>query len=204
MRAVLIAVGNLDVREALARLLAPYAPAATTTGAHALVDEVNERPALRLLLMSDVEADSSGLDLLRAVRQCRPDVAVLLLSDRPTVEHATEAIGAGPRTSCRCCTPTTLFGRRLREFSRPPICATASRTLARSSLRRYGFDRDHHRVETHALGPRAREDGVAQRHSGPHRRRNGNGQGADCACASYQQPAGEAGIHGPQLRRAPA
>ncbi len=138
---VLIAVGNLDVREALARLLAPYAPAATTTGAHALVDEVNERPALRLLLMSDVEADSSGLDLLRAVRQCRPDVAVLLLSDRPTVEHATEAIRRGAEDFVPVPYSEDVVLKEVARILEAADLRDRVTHLSQIVSRRYGFDR---------------------------------------------------------------
>jgi two-component system, NtrC family, response regulator HydG len=138
---VLIAVGNLDVHEALASLLSAYAPDVTTAGGLALVDEVSRRPGLRILLMSDAGPDSTGLDLLHAVRQCRPDVAVLLLSDRPTVEHATEAIRRGAEDFV----PVPYAdGVVLKEVARILEAADLRDRvdhLHRIASRRYGFDR---------------------------------------------------------------
>lgn len=138
---VLIAVGNLDVHEALASLLAPYAPEVTTTGALALVDEVSRRPALRVLLMSDVESDSSGLDLLQAVRQCRPDVAVLLLSDRPSVEHATEAIRRGAEDFVPVPYSEDVVLKEVARILEAADLRDRVEHLNRMVSRRYGFDR---------------------------------------------------------------
>jgi DNA-binding NtrC family response regulator len=138
---VLIAVDKLGVHEALASLLTPYLPHLTTASGRALVDEVERRRSLRLLLVGDVDSDSSGLDLVQAVKQRRPEVAVLLFSPRPSVEHATEAIRRGAEDFVPV------------PYSEDVVVKEVARILEAAELRdrvdhlnqivseRYGFDR---------------------------------------------------------------
>ncbi len=91
---ILVATSDADLNRELLHLLAPQAPEGTSRTGAALVDEVGRQPSLQLLIIAETETDS-GLDLLETVRTRRPDLAVLLFSGRPTVEHATESIRRG-------------------------------------------------------------------------------------------------------------
>ena len=136
---VLIAVGGLGVHEALAGLLTLYAPDVTPTAGAALLDEVSRRPAVRLLLVNDAR-DSSGLDLVEAVRRVRPDVAVLLLSDRPTVEHATEAIRRGAEDFVPVPYSEQVVLKEVERILEAAELRDRVDHLSRIVSRRYGFD----------------------------------------------------------------
>jgi DNA-binding NtrC family response regulator len=91
---VLIASNDRELNEALARLLSDYAPV-ISEGTPSVLSEVSAKEGLRLVVVGETCAGSTALDLLQAIKQQRPDVAVLVLSAQPTVEHATESIRRG-------------------------------------------------------------------------------------------------------------
>jgi two-component system response regulator HydG len=91
--------------------------------------------------MSDVESNSSGLDLLDAVRQCRPDVSVLLLSDRPSVEHATEAIRRGAEDFVPVPYSAEVVLKEVARILEAADLRDRVEHLNRIVSRRYGFDR---------------------------------------------------------------
>jgi len=78
----------------LAALLQSHGIEVITESASGLADRLEGRPGLRLVLI-DEDARGLGLGLLSAVKQGRPEVAVLLLSRAPTIKLATEAIRGG-------------------------------------------------------------------------------------------------------------
>jgi DNA-binding NtrC family response regulator len=92
---VLLAGGSGEIEAALRDLLSSYHPAVATGGDSDILAAVRDRSAIRLVVLCDRGADLHGLDLLQEIKHTRPDVAVLLVSARPTVEHATEAIRRG-------------------------------------------------------------------------------------------------------------
>ncbi|MGE5245693.1 MAG: sigma-54 interaction domain-containing protein [Betaproteobacteria bacterium] len=92
---IVVATGDPELNHELVRLLAEHSPDASAVGGVQLVEEVSRRPSLQLLIIGETGPDSTALDLLQAVREHRPDLAVLLFSTRPTIEHATESIRRG-------------------------------------------------------------------------------------------------------------
>ena len=92
---VLIASEDRALNVALARLLAAYQPDVDADGPRSVLASVEQRPALRLLVMGDLRPDSQALDLLESVKQRRPKLAVLVLSSHPTIDQATESIRRG-------------------------------------------------------------------------------------------------------------
>jgi DNA-binding NtrC family response regulator len=62
--------------------------------ADGLADRLEARPSSRLLLL-DEDGRGLGLELLAAVKQRWPDLAVLVLSRQPTIKLATDAIRGG-------------------------------------------------------------------------------------------------------------
>jgi DNA-binding NtrC family response regulator len=92
---ILVASEDGALNLALARLLAAYHPDVDVAGAASVLASVEQRPALRLLVIGDLRLDSLALDLLESVKQRRPDLSVLVLSSHPTIDHATESIRRG-------------------------------------------------------------------------------------------------------------
>jgi DNA-binding NtrC family response regulator len=60
-----------------------------------LVERLDRWPAVRLLVVGDAGSDGQALELLTAVKERRPDLAVLVLSSQPTIHLATEVIRGG-------------------------------------------------------------------------------------------------------------
>jgi two-component system response regulator HydG len=91
---VMLGVADGELRARLATLLADHQVEAAEPGPPAL-DLLDRHPSLRLLILFEATPDLGTLDLLQAARQQRSDVAVIVLSAHPTIEHATEAIRRG-------------------------------------------------------------------------------------------------------------
>lgn len=85
----MLAVADGELRARLARLLADQEVEAAEPGPPAL-DLLERHPSLRLLILFEANPDHGALDLLQAARQQRSDLAVIVLSAYPTIEHATE------------------------------------------------------------------------------------------------------------------
>jgi DNA-binding NtrC family response regulator len=92
---VLIAGNNGDLEAAVRGLLALYEPLVEAGHDSAVLASIRERSSLRLVVLCDRGTDSGGLELLQQIKQIRPDVAVLFMSARPSIEHATKAIRQG-------------------------------------------------------------------------------------------------------------
>jgi DNA-binding NtrC family response regulator len=92
---ILVASEDRALNVALARLLGAYQPDVDAGGSASVLASVEQRPALRLLVMGDLRPDSLALDLLESVKQRRPELSVLVLSSHPTIDHATESIRRG-------------------------------------------------------------------------------------------------------------
>jgi len=83
------------VRLALCDLLADFGVEHTAPHRPAVLARLASQPSLCLLIMVESSLEPTELDLLDAVKQEQPDVAVLLLSRDPTIDHATQAIRRG-------------------------------------------------------------------------------------------------------------
>jgi len=92
---VLIVGDHGDVEAGIRELLAVYRPLVETGRDPDVLALMQYRPSIRLVVLCDAGTNSSGLDRLQQIKQVRPDVAVLLVSGRPSIEHATEAIRRG-------------------------------------------------------------------------------------------------------------
>jgi DNA-binding NtrC family response regulator len=90
----MLAVADGALRARLAALLADHRAEAAEPGP-AVLDLLDRHPSLRLLILFEAAPDDGALDLLQAARQHRGDLAVIVLSAHPTIEHATEAIRRG-------------------------------------------------------------------------------------------------------------
>ena len=138
---IVIAGGDPDLNDALAGLLAKHAPGVTGSELSAILDDVDRRPSTRLLILTELNQDGSTLDLLEEVKAHRPDLAVLLFSTHPTVEHATESIRRGAEDFV----PVPFSGEVVRKEVERILEAAELRdhvkNLDQLVATRYGFER---------------------------------------------------------------
>jgi two-component system response regulator AtoC len=92
---VLVATGDAELGSRLTALLSPHAAASRPAEGSELIERLDRSPGLRLLIVGEVGADGVALELLAAVKDRRPELAVLVLSSQPTIRLATEAIRGG-------------------------------------------------------------------------------------------------------------
>jgi DNA-binding NtrC family response regulator len=91
---ILIAAADDDLRAGLCGLLASHPHEATAAVPLDLLTLLARKPSVRVLILAGASAETT-LELLAAARTRRPDVAVLVLCARPTLEAATEAMRRG-------------------------------------------------------------------------------------------------------------
>jgi DNA-binding NtrC family response regulator len=92
---ILIASNSRELNTALAHLLYEHAPALNADGPASVVADVTGREDLRLVIVGETGTDFAALDLLQAIKELRHELAVLVISRQPTVEHAAESIRRG-------------------------------------------------------------------------------------------------------------
>ena len=92
---ILILSVDSGLRDSLAGLLASCGPVVCASSSVDALARLDQCRTLRLLVLSEISDDFTTLDLLEEARRRRADVAVLVLSGAPTVQHATEAIRRG-------------------------------------------------------------------------------------------------------------
>ncbi|HSL22190.1 MAG TPA: sigma-54 dependent transcriptional regulator [Vicinamibacterales bacterium] len=92
---VLVASDDRQLTAALAQLLARYRPDVAEGSTPAVLARLARGDAFRLLILGDAGFDSGVLVLLQTIKERHPDLAVLLVSAHPTIEHATESIRRG-------------------------------------------------------------------------------------------------------------
>jgi len=90
-----VATEDAELCARLAELLSEHGVQRCPAGSARFPAELDGWPALRLLIVADADADGRALELLAAVKERRPELAVLVLSSEPTIPLATEAIRRG-------------------------------------------------------------------------------------------------------------
>jgi DNA-binding NtrC family response regulator len=90
-----VATDDSELCSRLSALLQGQTVVSCPAQAARLAKSLEGLPALQLLIIGDVASEGHGLELLAAVRELRPGVAVLVLSRRPTIRAATDAIRGG-------------------------------------------------------------------------------------------------------------
>jgi len=138
---ILIAGRDRELNDALIRLLAQYRPTLGDDDEAAVLSALRDGHALCLVILHDSRADRRALDLVQRIKEDRPDVAVLVMSAYPTVEHATESIRRGAEDFV----PVPYAGEVvLKEVARILEAAelrTRIESLDRLVSTRYGFER---------------------------------------------------------------
>jgi DNA-binding NtrC family response regulator len=90
-----VATEDVELGSRLTALLEPHAAERSPTFSIDLAERIEQRPALRLLVLGDDGTGERALELLREVKQRRPELPVLVLCREPSVKLATAAIRAG-------------------------------------------------------------------------------------------------------------
>ncbi len=90
-----VATESGELGSQLAVLLRPHAVEQCPTPASELPARLQLSTTLRLLILADIQPDERALATLEAVKAARPDLAVLVLSSRPTIRLATDVIRRG-------------------------------------------------------------------------------------------------------------
>jgi DNA-binding NtrC family response regulator len=92
---VLVATEDVELHSRLVGLLKARSIEAGSIAVRDLPDRLADQPTARLLLISDVDLGERVLEQLGAARACRPDLAVLVLCSRPTIQLASAVIRSG-------------------------------------------------------------------------------------------------------------
>ena len=138
---VLIASDDRELNAALARLLTEHAPALNADGPESVLSDVRGREGLRLLIIGETGTDFVALDLLEAVKEQRADVAVLVVSAHPTVEHATESIRRGAEDFVPVPYSEEIVRKEVERILEAAELRDRVATLDRLVATRYGFER---------------------------------------------------------------
>jgi DNA-binding NtrC family response regulator len=138
---VLIASDDGELTAALARLLAQYRPEVAAGNAAWVLARVAHGDALRLLILGDAGIDSGALDLLQTIKERHPDLAVLLMSAHPTVEHATESIRRGAEDFVPVPYSEDLVSKEVARILESAELRARVESLDQLVATRYGFER---------------------------------------------------------------
>jgi DNA-binding NtrC family response regulator len=138
---VLIAGRDWNLTDALRDLLATCHPIVHDGDDASALDEIRNRPSLRLVVVCDSGADFGALDLLQKIKERRPDLAVLLMSAHPTVEHATESIRRGAEDFVPVPYSKEVVLKEVARVLEAAELRDSVDTLGRLVATRYGFER---------------------------------------------------------------
>lgn len=84
-----------EVRDELTGLLADLGGVAMPFDQPGLLDFVANTASLRVMIVVEYGGEPTALDLLQTAKHRREQLAIFVMSDKPTIEHATEAIRRG-------------------------------------------------------------------------------------------------------------
>ncbi len=138
---VLIAGQERALNQTLADLLAAYHPIVRPNDHAAVLDEMRQHSALRVVILCDSEGDFRTLDLLQKVKENRADIAVLVISAHPTLEHATEAIRRGAEDFVPVPYSAELVLKEVARVLEAAELRDRVERLDRLVAKRYGFER---------------------------------------------------------------
>ncbi len=138
---VLIASNDRELTAALALLLARYLPEVAEGNAPSVLARLAHGDALQLLILGDAGFDSGALDLLQTIKERHPDLAVLLVSAYPTIEHATESIRRGAEDFVPVPYSEEIVSKEVARILEAAELRAQVENLDRLVATRYGFER---------------------------------------------------------------
>jgi DNA-binding NtrC family response regulator len=138
---ILVVSEEPALNTALACLLASHRPEVNAGSSASMLELIDQRPALRLLIIGDVRPGSGALDLLEAVKRHRPELSVLILSSHPTIDHATESIRRGAEDFVPIPYSEELVQKEVARILEAAELRDRVDSLDRLVANRYGFER---------------------------------------------------------------
>jgi DNA-binding NtrC family response regulator len=138
---VLIASSSGELNTTLAHLLREHTPALNADGPASVVADVTGREGLRLLIIGESGTDFAALDLLQAIKELRSELAVLVISTQPTVEHATECIRRGAEDFVPVPYSEEVVRKEVARILEAAELRDRVATLDRLVATRFGFER---------------------------------------------------------------
>jgi DNA-binding NtrC family response regulator len=138
---ILIAGRDRDLNDALMRLLAQYRPALNGDDEGSILSALRDGQSLCLVILDDSQPGRHTLDVLQRIRENRPDVAVLVMSTYPTVEHATESIRRGAEDFVPVPYAEEVVLKEVARILEAAELRTRVESLDRLVATRYGFER---------------------------------------------------------------
>jgi len=139
---ILIAGRTPELNEALMRLLVHYRPTTLTRDDEAsILSALRDGHALCLVILDDSEPDRHALDVLHRIKESRPEIAVLIMSAHPTVEHATESIRRGAEDFVPVPYAEEVVLKEVSRILEAAELRTRVESLNRLVATRYGFER---------------------------------------------------------------
>lgn len=125
----------------LSELLREHLPEVLEAESPSVLDAVNKHPGLRLLIICESGLDSQALDVLQAVKELHDDLAVLLISAHPTIEHAAEAIRRGAEDFVPVPYSEEIVRKEVARILEAAELRDRIKNLDRLVATRYGFER---------------------------------------------------------------
>jgi two-component system response regulator HydG len=138
---ILIAGRTCELNEALMRLLAQYRPTLNGDDEASILSALRDGQALCLVILDDSEPDRHALDVLHRIKESRPEIAVLIMSAHPTVEHATESIRRGAEDFIPVPYAEEVVLKEVARILEAAELRTRVESLGRLVATRYGFER---------------------------------------------------------------
>lgn len=138
---ILIAGRDRELNDALMRLLAQYRPALNGDDEASILSALRGGQAFCLVILDDSQPDRRALDVLQRIKENRPDVAVLVMSAHPTVEHATESIRRGAEDFIPVPYAEEVVLKEVARILEAAELRTRVESLDRLVAARYGFER---------------------------------------------------------------
>jgi DNA-binding NtrC family response regulator len=138
---ILIAGRTCELNEALMRLLTQYRPTLNGGDEASILATLRDGQAVCLVILDDSEADRHALDVLHRIKESRPEIAVLIMSAHPTVEHATESIRRGAEDFVPVPYAEEVVLKEVSRILEAAELRTRVESLNRLVATRYGFER---------------------------------------------------------------
>jgi DNA-binding NtrC family response regulator len=139
---ILIAGRTRELNEALMRLLAHYRPTTLSRDDEAsILSALRDGQTFCLVILDDSQPDRHALDALQRIKETRPDVAVLMMSTHPTVEHATESIRRGAEDFVPVPYAEEVVLKEVSRILEAAELRTRVESLNRLVATRFGFER---------------------------------------------------------------
>src|SRR5579859_121465 len=138
---VLISSDDPVLADALSSLLSAQGAVVQLGALPSVLDALRRADSPRLLILVETGTDSHALDVLRTVKAEWPNLAVLLVSTMPSVEHAAESIRRGAEDYVSVPYSEEIVRKQVTRILDAAELRDRVNSLDRLVATRYGFER---------------------------------------------------------------